>query len=134
MKELTLYIEWLDRFKNENKISFSKLGETIKYSDVGISKAIKNKTLTVNQVLLIAEKFNVSKELEKFVLEKENKLDNIVFKDYNKMSEDELSLFLLKNQDRILNNEAMKLIIYKKAVSIAKDLIVDDIKKSRNRT
>ncbi|CAL2093204.1 protein of unknown function [Tenacibaculum sp. 190524A02b] len=129
MVNIDLYIEWLLKFKSENKISYTRLGEAIKYSDVGISKAIKNKTISINQVLIISEKFNAQKDLEKYVSENKNfQLPIEVNNKFDNITDDELSLYILKNKDRILNNEVIKIWIEKLAIEKAKEFLKREIK------
>ncbi|MGG8496889.1 hypothetical protein ACQY1Q_10760 [Tenacibaculum sp. TC6] len=129
MNDIDLYTEWLLKFKSENKISFTKLGETIKYSDVGISKAIKNKTLTTNQIIVIAEKFGVTEELKEFInSDSRLNLPNEIISKFENISDDELSLYILKNKSRILNNEVIKVWIEKLAIEKAKEFLKNEIK------
>lgn len=128
MTELTFYIDWLKKLKAEKKLSYTKLGEIIKYTDVGISKAIKNNTLSIDHVFIIAKEFGEEENLQKHI---ENQTNSLVSKkkfDFKDLTEDELSLNLLEHQDRVLNNEVMKILIDRIAMSKYKDYLIKDIK------
>lgn len=127
MDDIDLYNNWLKKIKNENKISYSKLGDIIGYSDVGISKAIKNKTLSINQILLIAEKLEVKAELKSYIDQNKFNLPISTIDKFNEITDDELSLYFLKNKERFLSNEVIKLWIDTLAIEKAKEILKNEI-------
>ncbi len=128
MSDINTYTEWLEKFKYENKISYSKLGNAISYSDVGINKAIKNKTLSIKQIRVIAEKFGVNKDLESYIANAKFELPSNILDKFNDISDDELSLYFLRNKERFLENEVIKLWINTLAIEKAKKILKDEIK------
>ena len=58
---------WLKQAKAKHKISYKKLGSFINYSDVGLSKALENTTLSLDQIKIIAEKLDSIENLNDFI-------------------------------------------------------------------
>jgi len=128
MVNINTYINWLKKYKVDNKISYSLIGDYIGYSDVGISKALKNGTLSINQVLLIAEKLNAEKNLKEYLEAHKLEIPLNVLSKFEDISEDEMSLYFIKNKDKFLQNEVVKLWIDELAIEKAKELLREEIK------
>ncbi|WCC44176.1 hypothetical protein PJW08_10325 [Tenacibaculum finnmarkense] len=47
---------------------------------------------------------------------------------FENISDDELSLYIIKNKDRLLTNKALKVFIEKRATEIAINILKSDIK------
>lgn len=73
--------DWLREFKKYKRLSNKEIGSCINYSDTGILKALKNNTLGLEQIQVIAKKYDALNELN-------TKLD--AFKVVKKMSPDDL--------------------------------------------
>lgn len=101
------------------RLSYVKLGEVIGYSDVGIKKAIVNKTLKLAHIEKIANHFGFFDRLEKFGIENnENLLVKEAGEDYGKVDIAKLSKLARDNWDELLEendfNKHFEAILYKK--------------------
>lgn len=63
--EMKQVFEWLRRLKLIHRISYDAIGQAIGYSGVGTSKAIKNETLSFDQIKEIAEKTGYKEDFDK---------------------------------------------------------------------
>ncbi|MCF6348036.1 MAG: hypothetical protein L3J20_07025 [Flavobacteriaceae bacterium] len=113
-ENIILAHDWLNKIKATNKLSYSYLGKFIKYSDVGMSKALKNNTLSLFQIDIIKKGLlnddeidsnnsnisNQSKGAEDIYLEEDGKY---------KFSISEISRFIMYNEDAFFKDKGFKL-------------------------
>lgn len=87
---------WLKTKKAENKISYGSIGKIINYTDVGVSKAISNETLSFEQLKHIAGELGFENEF------------NSKFKSNNQLTDtgynhlDQLALEVTRNETELL--------------------------------
>ena len=87
------------------RLSYVKLGEVIGYSDVGIKKAIVNKTLKLAHIEKIANHFGFFDRLEKFGIESnDNNLVKEASEGYNKIDIAKLSKLTRDNWEELLKD------------------------------
>jgi len=107
--------DWLNKVKATNKLSYTYLGGFIKYSDVGMSKALKNNTLSLIQIDIIkkgllndgkidANNSNISNKYEVVA-------ENIYLEENGKFrfSVPEISRFIMYNEEAFFKDKAFKL-------------------------
>ncbi|WP_299116855.1 hypothetical protein [uncultured Winogradskyella sp.] len=126
--------QWLRELKASERLSFGKLGSFIDYSDVGFSKAMRNETLSYEQVKIIAKKVNKLKEFEDFVSNYSN-FDDLSLEENSKAYEAEKEQYKVKDYKELLDLGLKVVANYEelKKLDIVKNLFKIDILEERIR-
>ena len=56
--------QWLRDLKASMNLNYQEIADMIGYSGVGVSKALKNETLSIEQLKIIASKLELSENFE----------------------------------------------------------------------
>lgn len=113
---------WLKDVKAQSNLNYSEIGNIIKYSGAGISKALKKETLSIDQIKAIAKGLNL---LEGF---------NLIFEDVVEKDEGgyvisgSMGTYLNRNHDRLMLEDTTYNLWFtkettKEAMKILKDLL-----------
>jgi len=99
-----------------HRISYKKMGDIIGYADTGMAKALKNNTLSLDQVELIIKTLNLDI----------NDVD-VITDTSVKMTEkiQETSLFIIQNKEAMMEDALFKLFID----STVNEIVIEKLKK-----
>lgn len=101
---LNLAYDWLDEYKAKSKSSMKTLGEHISYSNSGFTKALKNKTLSLTQIKLIADNEGVIDDFNRAVLSGDILQEDA--EDYSSSVKNKvLGVFLRDNHERLMQED-----------------------------
>jgi len=119
--------DWLREFKKYKRLSNKELGSHINYSDTGVLKALKNNTLGLEQIQVIASKYDSLNNLN-------NKLDNFNISSnpfVEKYIEPKnIGAWLIENHEILMKKDS----IYKMFVeNIVKDASINSLKTMREK-
>lgn len=111
MSEETNVFTWLRDVKAKYRYSFGYLGELIGYSDVGFSKALKNETLSQEQVKLIAEKLDLLDDFQSHLGNTKSLVSGISIEDLSKIDDESLEYEVLKRWLSFKDRPRMKVVL-----------------------
>ena len=106
---------WLNSIKAMHKLSYTYLGAFIKYSDVGLSKALKNNTLSLIQINIIKNGLLKDRKIESNNSNISNNdkanIDTIYLEEDGKckFSISEISRFIIYNEEAFFDDKGFKL-------------------------
>ena len=95
----------IEEEKIRQRLSNRAIAEVIDYSDVGLAKALKKRTLKLQHIEMIAEHFSFFDRLEKFGIESnDNNLVKEASEGYNKIDIAKLSKLTRDNWEELLKD------------------------------
>lgn len=120
--------EWVNGVKASTRISYGNLGDLIGYSDAGISKALRNHSLSLSQIKLIAEKLDSINEFNAYI---SNLPNDVVYDNHEEyVAEKRLGVYLMQNHDRLMEDDVTyKMFIDKLTSDRAMELVRDLLSK-----
>lgn len=121
------FYEKLKKYKELNSLTYSDLGKIISVSGDTFRMAFTRKTISdIRKEKLLSIIENEQNE------QKEKKINPNLpessIRKFENISDDELSLYILRNKDRILKNEVIAFYIEKLAFEKAKEILKKEIK------
>jgi len=107
--------DWIKEIKAINNLSYSYLGMFINYSDVGISKALKNNTLSLIQIEIIKKGLlndgNIDSNKSNFSNQDALNIEDVYLEEDGKFkfSISEISRFIMYNEEAFFKDKGFKL-------------------------
>ncbi len=114
-KKTILAHSWLNEIKAMNKLSYSYLGKLINYSDVGMSKALKNNTLSLVQIEIIKKTLlthgYIDSNKSNILNQDQLNTENIYLEEDGKFKFNvpEISRFIMYNEEAFFKDKGFKL-------------------------
>lgn len=109
------------KLKQLHRISYKKMGDIIGYTDIGMSKALKNNTLSKSQTELIIKVLNLDvSEVDADTSGASNQLSKQI---------QEASVFVIQNKEAMMENDIFKCFIN----SIVNELVVEKLTKIKEQ-
>lgn len=119
--------QWVIELKASTRINYTELGDLIGYSDAGISKALKKKSLSLAQIKIIANKLDSIEKLNNYISNESNDDAGLdIFAEY--IAKNSVGVYLKENHVRLLKEDPtyemfIENITNKRSMLILKDVI-----------
>lgn len=99
---------WLKKYKAENKVSYSKIGGYINYSDVGVSKALRNETLSLDQIIVISEELGQKDNLFQYFSNNSNSRSIDSLDDFES---EEIIDYIISRREKFRNSSKIDVVV-----------------------
>lgn len=114
----------LNELRLNDRISYEKLAKCIDYSGVGVSKALKNGTLSVGQINIIISEFEWHKHFQSNTIDKKS-IDSQEL--LAQISPDEICIYIFENRHIFQNNRVYQMLLDNEL----KDSIIKELEKQK---